>query len=630
VIEQRLRVKDGRFVLPDGMSYRLLVLPELDSMRPELLAKIRELVKAGGAVLGPPPSRSPSMQGYPECDTRVKKLADELWGQLAEASAVNSSRTTHHATGKGRVFRSSELQPVLDELGIPPDFGGADPKKILATHRSSREADIYFLSNQGEQATAITPVFRVSSKLPEFWDAASGRVVKAAAFEQTASGMRVPLELGPRGSLFVLFREPVGKLPAVTQATRDGEVVLTTAARGAPSAAATDNRTAVNSFTMAGWVKPAVDIGLPAETNSGVFLHLARNDAVFPVHGESAFADPTHACAGISAGRNGVCVYEHSGSYFAPLLVYAAPLTNWTHVAIVYEGGTPSLYLNGALTHRGVQSQFKVHSGFSVDPAGGSVFKGQVSGLGDFGRALTAAEVAELAKSKPPGDSGASLSAIALSQAGHGRLEAEVQASGNYELKLSNGRTCAFRADGLPAPLELSGPWDVRLPANLDVPAHLALEKLTSLTEHPNEAVKYFSGTATYERTFDLPADQLGAGKGLLLDLGRVEAMAEVLLNGQDLGVLWKPPFVIDISGAAKPGANRLEVRVTGTWRNRLIGDTKYPSGFPGSGSASGTQQQFKPYLGVGLKLNRDEAPAPFGLIGPVQVRSIQRVRLSP
>ena len=73
VIEQRLRVKDGRFVLPDGMSYRLLVLPELDSMRPELLAKIRDLVKAGGTVLGPPPSRSPSMKDYP----RVRRAREE-------------------------------------------------------------------------------------------------------------------------------------------------------------------------------------------------------------------------------------------------------------------------------------------------------------------------------------------------------------------------------------------------------------------------------------------------------------------------------------------------------------------------------------------------------------------------
>ena len=122
----------------------------------------------------------------------------------------------------------------------------------------------------------------------------------------------------------------------------------------------------------------------------------------------------------------------------------------------------------------------------------------------------------------------------------------------------------------------------------MDVPERLTLDRLMSLTEHPSEAVKYFSGTAAYERAFDLPADRLAEGKRLLLDLGRVEAMAEVLLNGKNLGVLWKPPFIIDITGAAKPGENRLEVRVTGTWRNRLIGDAKYPNGFPGSGAAPG------------------------------------------
>ncbi|MCX6914993.1 MAG: hypothetical protein NT167_18410 [Verrucomicrobia bacterium] len=94
--------------------------------------------------------------------------------------------------------------------------------------------------------------------------------------------------------------------------------------------------------------------------------------------------------------------------------------------------------------------------------------------------------------------------------------------------------------------------------------------------------------------------------------------------------MLWKPPFVTDISGAAKPGVNRLEVRVTSTWRNRLIGDAKYPKGFPSSGAATGGRQQFKPWLGVDLKLSRNEAPAPFGLIGPVQVQSTQRVILSP
>ena len=124
--------------------------------------------------------------------------------------------------------------------------------------------------------------------------------------------------------------------------------------------------------------------------------------------------------------------------------------------------------------------------------------------------------------------------------------------------------------------------------------------------------------------------DRLATGKRLLLDLGRVEAMAEVVLNGKNLGVFWKPPFVIDITGTARSGMNSLEVRVTGTWRNRLIGDAKYPNGFPGAAATGVGRPQFKPWLGVSLSLRPDEPPAPFGLIGPVQVRNTQRVNLSP
>jgi hypothetical protein len=630
VIEQRLRVKDGHFVLPDGMSYRLLVLPELDSMRPELLKKIRDLVRAGGNILGPPPSRSPSLKDYPACDARVKQLADELWGGELQADFRASSRNTQHAPRPLRVFRSTELQPVLNELQIAPDFAGPDPKQILWTHRSSREAEIYFISNQGEQAASIAPVFRVSGKAPELWDAVSGRVVKAAAFEPTEGGMRVPIELGPRGSLFVLFREPVGKVPAVAQVTRDNDVILTTAAKGVESQAVTDTRNATNNFTMAGWVKPAVQIALPGETNSGVFIHLPRNDAIVPAHGASAFSDPTHACAGISVGLNGVCVYEHSGDYFAPLLAHSVPLTNWTHVAVVYQDGEPSLYLNGELAHRGLKSRFTVHSGLSVDPSGGGTFKGELRGLRDFAHPLSAAEVADLAKSRPPAGSGSPLPAIALARGNQGSLEAEVAAPGAYTLRLSDGRTPSFQVEALPAPLEISGPWEVRFPVNMDVPERLTLNNLMSLTEHPNEAIKYFSGTAAYQRTFDLPGDRLGKGKRLMLDLGRVEALAEVSLNGQSLGVLWKPPFIIDITDAAKSGMNSLEVRVTGTWRNRLIGDAKYPNGFSSAAATAGGRPQFKPYLGANLKLRPDETPAPFGLIGPVQIRNTQRVRLSP
>ena len=101
-----------------------------------------------------------------------------------------------------------------------------------------------------------------------------------------------------------------------------------------------------------------------------------------------------------------------------------------------------------------------------------------------------------------------------------------------------------------------------------------------------------------------------------------MESLAEVILNGQNLGVLWKPPFVVDVTRAIRPGANTLEVRVTGTWRNRLIGEAKHPQGFPPSQGGA----QFKPHLAADIKVRPDEALTPFGLIGPVWLRTTQRM----
>src|ERR1051325_1212202 len=75
-----MKVKDGKLVLPDGMSYRVLVLPQVETMTPVLLRKIGELVQAGATVIGPPPLKSPSLQGYPQCDEEIRRLVKEMWG----------------------------------------------------------------------------------------------------------------------------------------------------------------------------------------------------------------------------------------------------------------------------------------------------------------------------------------------------------------------------------------------------------------------------------------------------------------------------------------------------------------------------------------------------------------------
>ena len=105
----------------------------------------------------------------------------------------------------------------------------------------------------------------------------------------------------------------------------------------------------------------------------------------------------------------------------------------------------------------------------------------------------------------------------------------------------------------------------------------MTLERLISWPEHPDPGVKYFSGTGTYHKRFQLPAGFAGKDRGLYLDLGRVAVIAEASLNGHDLGILWKPPFRVDVTDALRAGINELTVKVINLWPNRLIGDDMLP-----------------------------------------------------
>ncbi len=205
VIENNLGVSDdGRLVLPHGTSYRLLVLPEQATIRPALLRKIRDLVQAGATVVGPAPTRSPSLAGFPSGDADVRRVAAELWG--GQPAAAGERRV-----GKGRIVWGKSLAAVLAAQGVPADveFRPQDAEaKLLFTHRSSAEAEIYFLSNQRERAEQVSCVFRVAGRQPELWDAVSGARRVLPEWSAVDGGRtRVPLEFAPHQSWFVVFRD---------------------------------------------------------------------------------------------------------------------------------------------------------------------------------------------------------------------------------------------------------------------------------------------------------------------------------------------------------------------------------------------------------------------------------------
>src|SRR5205823_10381251 len=109
------------------------------------------------------------------------------------------------------------------------------------------------------------------------------------------------------------------------------------------SSAPANNPNITGTFTMSAWVKPQAEITLPKPVASGgEGLNHTRNDLLYPPPGYEVYGEG-HSGAGISVGRNGVVVYEHSANYFAPVLVHSANLDNWTHLAIVYKDGIPTL-----------------------------------------------------------------------------------------------------------------------------------------------------------------------------------------------------------------------------------------------------------------------------------------------
>jgi hypothetical protein len=184
-------------------------------------------------------------------------------------------------------------------------------------------------------------------------------------------------------------------------------------------------------------------------------------------------------------------------------------------------------------------------------------------------------------------------------------------------VRTRSGQRVPLRVADVPAAIAVDGPWEVRFaPPGRGATKSLRMARLASWPTFDDPDVKFFSGTATYAAQVGVPAPTLGSGRRLLLDLGDVQNLARVRVNGRDLGVLWKAPFVVDVTPAVKAGENTLEVEVTNTWRNRLVGD---------SGKPAAERQTW--VLG-NITMSPTTPLLPAGLLGPV--RLVTEVRIAP
>ncbi|HEY4415180.1 MAG TPA: glycosyl hydrolase [Verrucomicrobiae bacterium] len=342
----RASVRDGRIVLPDGMSYRVLVLPDRNVISLPALEKIQALVKAGATVIGPQSLHGETLQNAAANEVAIAKISGELAGGQ---------------TASGRYITDKSAREVLLADGIQPDceLFSTQNKRLPAgvdyVHRTTGDAEIYFVANRSTNSIALNGVFRVADKAPEIWDAVSGEHSRAAAYAEKDGRTTVPLVLNPCGSLFVVFRQPATQ-PSVKAAT------------------ATDS-----------------------------------------------------------------------------------------------------------------------------------------------------------------------------------------------ELKLKSL-------------VEIAGAWMVHFDPKWGGPETVRFDSLVSWTLRPEPGIKFYSGTARYETTFNLPASALSQpAQKLFLDLGDLRELAEIHLNGKNLGVVWSPPFRVEATAALKAGENKLEIDVVNFWPNRIIGDASLP-----------------------------------------------------
>lgn len=212
----RVSVKNGRLVLPDGMSYQILVLPDNAPMAPEALAKIVALVEGGATVVGPRPS-GPAGWVTPEKMVKFNALAARLWANDPGENRV----------GAGRVVTGQAPGEVLQEMHVPPDveFGGLSPAGELDwIHRRTADADIYFVASRWDPKEQVACTFRSSGKQPELWDPVTGEIRAAMAFTQHDGRTTVPLKFNPRESVFVVFRKPASPAASVGVGSNDPQI----------------------------------------------------------------------------------------------------------------------------------------------------------------------------------------------------------------------------------------------------------------------------------------------------------------------------------------------------------------------------------------------------------------------
>jgi len=612
-----LTVKNGKLLTKSGLAYSILLLPDTKWATPELLVKLRQLIQAGAVISGPKPLYSPSLEGYPGCDQTVKTLAGELWDS-------------------GKILPPAPVQDLFKNIGLVQDFSAdSNPSDLNFIHRTTGKDDIYFVANARNEKKEAICRFRVTGRKPEFWNAETGRIVDVPVWRKIAGNItEVPISFEANGAVFVVFRstaDPAG--PTITQI-----------------------KTELDHLPL----KPLPELKI-MKAEYGVFLPEGITDVT------AALTARLKKKPGKITADNGLSVSDPApGSVKTLRLEY------------LLDGKTQELHLqenqeqvidtdkSGFRLVRALYGKFP-NELKSLPPAypifdvtekvsnllaanrpvftvSDSIFKTPVAGSdetrelrivysteGETRRSTTVkGEMVHLETELPQ----------PWLSSKRGRTEWITPFNGKLNYTLASGKNKTLAVDNVPNPVELSGPWTVRFPRAEGTSKQVVFPQLISWARSADSAIRYFSGTAVYEKQFTLSSKLLGKENALELDLGSVRVIAEVKVNGKNLGILWKAPFRIDLGNAVHAGTNTLEIQITNLWPNRLIGDAHLPDDVKGASYGipeswpdwlqhPETRKSKRTTFTTWKHWDEHGQLQPSGLLGPVVIRPYRRVGIA-
>lgn len=603
-----LTVKDGKICTSGGDTYSILVLPETIWMRPETLQRIGELAKSGATVTGPKPTRSPSLQGYPECDNQLAELADALWD--------------------AGIIKTLPVLDMLQQRALTPDFNvqsGSD-ENLDMIHRREGDTDIYFIANSMKNSRVEECRFRVAGKQPEFWNARTGEIADAAVWRDNGDGTTsVRVQLESEESVFVVFRKSFASPDSIVSVAME-----LSRPKPTPLPDVKILKAEYGTFLPAG-VIDVKDIVAGMVENGKLSLPATRKDlnTEDPAPGyhkelRVKYQIGDHRAVKSAKERE---LLELDAKGKGELVILKAFFGKFKTRSMEL----PSVYPVHDVTKK-IQSLVSVaNNEIAVDNGliDGKAAAGDQpalrllysSGTERIEQTVAQGEVLKLQLPLPE---------PTLSQK-NGAVTWKTPFPGTLTCKLASGRTKTVKVESVPAPIKLNDSWNVEFASSLSAPEKATFKKLSSWTTSSNKKIQYYSGTAIYKTRFNVTEELVQPGHSLELDLGRVHVLAEVIVNGNNLGVFWKAPFRINLDGHVDIGVNKLEVRVTNLWPNRLIGDEQLPDDMKRQGPnvkqwpdwlSQGRERPTERVTFQGYKhWNKDSELRTSGLLGPVLIR---------